>query len=120
MCVIYLGLLIIISQNKGSTYIVSELNGSVFNRPIAAFQVIPYFAHQHIDIPPLDELIDISARRLCELENLTAAYPMVMTSLMKKILLWTCQMAAKTEDSLVFSWEGRHIPFILFYFRHLS
>ena len=62
MCVRYLGLLIIISQNKGGAYIVSELNGSVFNHPIAAFRVIPYFAHQHIEIPPLDKLIDISTR----------------------------------------------------------
>ena len=29
----------------------------------------------------------------------------------KKILLQTCQMVMKTEDSLIFSWEGRHIPF---------
>ena len=60
MCARYLGLLIIISQNKGGKYIVSELDGSVFDHPIAAFQVIPYFAHQHIKIPPLDKLIDIS------------------------------------------------------------
>ena len=33
------------------------------------------------------------------------------TSPIKKILLWTFQMAMKTEDSLVFSWEGRHTPF---------
>ena len=37
------------------------------------------------------------------------------TSLTKKILLRTCQVATKTEDSLVFSWEGRHLPF-LFHF----
>ena len=71
----YLGPLIVISQNKGGAYIVSELDGSVFDRPIAAFRVIPYFARQHIDIPPLDELIDISARRLRELEDSTAANP---------------------------------------------
>ena len=34
-----------------------------------------------------------------------------MTLAMKKILLWTRQMATKTEDNLVFSWEGRDIPF---------
>ena len=71
----YLGPLIVISQNKGGAYIVAELDGSIFDCPIAAFQVIPYFAQHCIDIPPLDELIDISSRRLRELENTTAADP---------------------------------------------
>ena len=75
MCVRYLGPLTIISQNRGGAYIVSELNSSVFDRPIAAFQVIPYFACQHINIPPLDKLIDISARQLHELEDSTTADP---------------------------------------------
>ena len=71
----YLGPVIVKSQNKGGAYIVSELDGSVFDCPIAAFRVIPYFTRQHIDIPPLDELIDISARRLRELEDSTTADP---------------------------------------------
>ena len=83
MCVRYLSLLIIISQNKGGTYIISDLDGSVFNCPIAAFRVIPYFTRQHIDIPPLDELIDISTRQL------PTPTTMATTSLTKKILLWT-------------------------------
>ena len=75
MCARYLGLLIVISQNKGGAYIVSKLNGSVFDHLIAAFRVIPYFACQHIDIPSLDEFIDISTRRLHKLENLMTADP---------------------------------------------
>ena len=71
----YLGPVIVISQNKGGAYIISKLDGSVFDHPIAAFRVIPYFARQHIDIPPLDKLIDISARRLNELEDSTTADP---------------------------------------------
>jgi hypothetical protein len=60
----YLGPLIVLSRNKGGAYIVAELDGSVFDRPIAAFQVIPYFACTRIDLPPLDELLNISQQRL--------------------------------------------------------
>ena len=43
-----------------------------------------------------------------------------MISLTKNMLLRTHQMTVKTEDSLVFSWEGRDIYHFLFriYFRH--
>ena len=75
MHVRYLGPLIIISQNRGGMYIVAELDGSVFDRLVTAFRVIPYFARRRLDIPPLDELIDISARCLHELEESTAADP---------------------------------------------
>ena len=56
----YLGPLIVISKNRGGAYILAELDGSVFDQPIAAFRVIPYFARQRIDLPPLDSLLDIS------------------------------------------------------------
>ena len=75
MRVRYLGPLIVISRNRGGTYIVAELDGSVSDRPVAAFQVIPYFARHRLDIPPLDELIDISTRRLRKLEESTPTDP---------------------------------------------
>jgi hypothetical protein len=65
----YLGLLIIISQNRGNAYIIAELDGSVFHCPVAAFQVIPYFTRSKITIPPLAELLDISQCHLQELEE---------------------------------------------------
>ena len=71
----YIGPLIVISHNRGGAYIIAELDGAVFNRPIAAFGVIPYFVRQSIPIPPLEELIDVSARRLRELEDSTSADP---------------------------------------------
>ena len=75
MCPRYLGPLIIISRNQGGTYIVSELDGSVFHRPVAAFRVIPYFACTKIEILPLEELIDISTQQLQELRDSKAADP---------------------------------------------
>jgi hypothetical protein len=65
----YLGPLIVISRNKGGAYIIAELDGSIFDRPIAAFRVIPYFARTKLDLPPLEKLIDISQARLKEMEN---------------------------------------------------
>jgi hypothetical protein len=65
----YLGPLIVISRNKGGAYIVAELDGSVFDRPVAAFRVIPYFARTALALPPLDDLIDISTARLSEMED---------------------------------------------------
>src|SRR5271156_6390672 len=65
----YLGPLIVISRNQGGAYILAELDGSVFDRPIAAFRVIPYFARSAIALPPLEDLVDISQRHLTELEE---------------------------------------------------
>ena len=65
----YLGPLIVLSRNKGVAYIIAELDGSVFDRPVAAFCVIPYFARAKLDIPPIGDLIDISRLRLTQMEQ---------------------------------------------------
>ena len=43
--------------------------------PVAAFQVIPYFARREINAPDLDLFIDISTERMRELEHSTTADP---------------------------------------------
>jgi hypothetical protein len=71
----YLGPLIVISRNRGGAYILAELDGSLFDRPIAAFQLIPYFYRAKIDLPPLDQLLDVSQQRLQELRNTSTVDP---------------------------------------------
>lgn len=67
----YLGPVVIISRNRGGAYIICELNGSVFDRPVAAFRVIPYFARKSLSLPDLDKFLDISTSRLRQLEHST-------------------------------------------------
>ena len=71
----YLGPLIVLSRNKGGAYIIAELDGSVFDRPVAAFRVIPYFARAKLDIPPVGDLIDISRSRLTQMEQSNVTDP---------------------------------------------
>ena len=75
MRVRYLGPCIVVSQNRGGAYIITELDSSVFDRPVAAFRVIPYFSQAKISLPPLDMLIDISLARLGQMEASEAQDP---------------------------------------------
>ena len=71
----YLGPLIVLARNKGGAYILTELDGSVLDRPVAAFRVIPYFARKKLTLPPLQDLLDISMRRLQEMKDSTVTDP---------------------------------------------
>jgi hypothetical protein len=71
----YIGPLVVILHNKGGAYIICELNGSVFDRPVAALRVIPYFAQKSLLLPNLDKFIDIPRARLQDMENSTAIDP---------------------------------------------
>jgi hypothetical protein len=64
----YTGPLIVISHNKDGTYILAELDGSLFDCPVATFQVI-YFVRKSIALPPLNDLLDVSLAHLRELED---------------------------------------------------
>jgi len=63
----YDGPFIVISRNHGGTYILCQLDGSVFHRPIAAFRLLPYHAHDSIYLP--DDMMDIDTQKLRELEQ---------------------------------------------------
>ena len=63
----YLGPLIVVSRNRGGAYILAELDGTVFDRPFAAFRVIPYFARQSLPIPA--DFGDVGKTRIEEMAD---------------------------------------------------
>jgi len=69
MCPRYTGPLVVLACNFGGAYILAELDGSVFHRPIAAFRLLPYFARKKIAVP--SALLDIDEQRLRELRAST-------------------------------------------------
>jgi hypothetical protein len=71
----YFGPMIIISRNKGGAYIACDIDGTLAHAPIAAFRVVPYFARTHLDLPNLEQHIDVSVSRLRELEDSTMTDP---------------------------------------------
>jgi hypothetical protein len=63
----YHGPFVVVSRNFGGAYIIAELDGSLFHRPIAAFRVVPYLARKSIPIP--DDFEDVDTTRIRELET---------------------------------------------------
>ena len=63
----YTGPLIVIARNRGGAYILCELDGSVFDRPVAAFRLLPYLARQHIPLP--SNFLDITSERFAALKK---------------------------------------------------
>ena len=66
----YLGPYLVVSRNRGGAYILSELDGAVFDRPVAAFRVLPYLARRD-KLAFQRDFLDADSRRIRELEAST-------------------------------------------------
>lgn len=71
----YFGPLVFISRNRGGALLLCELDGTLLDRPTAAFRVVPYFARKKIVLPDLERFIDVPIARLRELEDSTFIDP---------------------------------------------
>ena len=61
--------MIVVLHNKGSTYIICNLDGTLAHTPVAAFQVVPYFARKSLDIPNIQQHIDMTTAHLQQMEQ---------------------------------------------------
>ena len=71
----YLGPLIVLSRNRGGAYLLAEMDGSVLDRPTAAFRLVPYLPRRAIPLPDLESFIDVSRRRIEDMEADDAGIP---------------------------------------------
>ena len=67
--------MVVVSRNKGGAYIICDLDGTLSHAPVAAFQIVPYFAHEHLNIPDLEQHIDVSISQLRKLEDTAVINP---------------------------------------------
>lgn len=68
----YTGPMIVVRRNKGGSYILAEMDGSVWHQKVARFRVVPYFAREKIEIPKgILEIIDCDEATLDRVEEQT-------------------------------------------------
>ena len=63
----YLGPYVVLTRNRGGAYVLAELDGTVFDRPVAAFRVQPYFARKD-PIALASDALDTNEGRLKDME----------------------------------------------------
>ena len=64
----YLGPVIVVSRNREGAYVVAELDGSVFDRPIVVFWLVPYLTRTDPLQVPLHTL-DMGPEHIHKLED---------------------------------------------------
>ena len=73
----YYGPLIVVDQSAGGSYLVAELDGTLFQHPVAAFRVVPYVARGALPAVDVQAALDTSSAWLAELrwERVDGGWP---------------------------------------------
>ena len=56
--------MVVISCNRGGAYIICDLDGMLGHALIAAFRVVPYLAREKLELPNIEQYIDVSISQL--------------------------------------------------------
>jgi len=63
----YLGSMVVVRKSQGSTYILAELDSSVWQNKVAVFRVLPYLSRRKLNFNlEVKELLDASEENLRE------------------------------------------------------
>ena len=66
----YTGPMIVVRRNKGGSYILAEMDGSVWHQKVARFRVVPYYAREKIELPEgIFGIIDCDEETLEQIEE---------------------------------------------------
>jgi hypothetical protein len=109
----YNGPFVVVTRNRGGAYVICELDGTVLDRLITAFRLLPYFAREAIEIPYMGRFINIPYngwRRWNKVKMMDRTVKKwkrmkseKMKTMQRRLLSWMRLMA--TEDSQHFSRE---------------
>jgi hypothetical protein len=66
----YLGPMIVLRRNERGTYVLAEMDGSVYGKRVAAFRVVPYYQRHAVELPEdLSELTGVPDSALDQLPD---------------------------------------------------
>ena len=102
----YLEPMVVVRKLCGDTYILAELDGSVWQNRVAAFQVIPYLSRKKIDFTrEVQGLLDASEKDLKELAAEREEIPLENTQIYNSPVTeqrdYGLQTIKKTERQLI-------------------